>query len=565
MKSRGHFVLALNAHLPFVRHPEHEYFLEESWYFEAAIETYIPLVGMLARLAEERVRFGMALSLSPTLISMMSDPLLGARLLRHMDRLIGLCKAELRRTAKMKAYAPLARRNLREITRVRRVYADDMNCDLVGALRALASKAPRLELITTAATHAFLPNLAPLPDAVLAQVTLGRECFLSGLGMEPRGIWLPECGYHDGVGRILRRAGYEYTILEAHALLHATPRPRFGAMRPVIVPGGVMAFARDSEFSDLVWSSKSGYPADPAYRDFHADLGYAQRLPAHVRRHLAALTIGNARAHTGIKYHAIAEDARGRKLPYDPALAASRAKLHAHHFVRALEARARSVCSNHGFAPVITAAYDAELFGHWWHEGVAWLEHVLRMLASGRIVRAHSPSACIKALLRDGERITKTRPGLSSWGRGGYGALWAEMDGGRALSSGLMAWRRLEALTSKQPLMSAEQSDALDQAAMELMLSLSSDWAFLARSGTAASYARARVSGHMDNFRRLERMIECGKVDMDALGLMRSRTGGLLARCDAAGAIRNPGASSRGTREGRSGTRPQRRKSRCSC
>src|SRR6185436_20492904 len=33
--SRGYFSLVLHSHLPYVRHPEHAYFLEEQWFFEA--------------------------------------------------------------------------------------------------------------------------------------------------------------------------------------------------------------------------------------------------------------------------------------------------------------------------------------------------------------------------------------------------------------------------------------------------------------------------------------------------------------------------------------------------
>ena len=36
----GYFSIVLHAHLPFVRHPEHEKFLEENWLFEAITETY---------------------------------------------------------------------------------------------------------------------------------------------------------------------------------------------------------------------------------------------------------------------------------------------------------------------------------------------------------------------------------------------------------------------------------------------------------------------------------------------------------------------------------------------
>ena len=50
----AHLALVLHAHLPFVRHPEHDEFLEEDWLFEAITETYIPLIGMMERLASRR-------------------------------------------------------------------------------------------------------------------------------------------------------------------------------------------------------------------------------------------------------------------------------------------------------------------------------------------------------------------------------------------------------------------------------------------------------------------------------------------------------------------------------
>jgi len=36
--AQGYLALVLHAHLPFVRHPEHERFLEEDWFFEAMTE-----------------------------------------------------------------------------------------------------------------------------------------------------------------------------------------------------------------------------------------------------------------------------------------------------------------------------------------------------------------------------------------------------------------------------------------------------------------------------------------------------------------------------------------------
>ena len=44
---QGYLSLVLHAHLPFVRHPEHEKFLEENWLFEAITETYLPLLQIM--------------------------------------------------------------------------------------------------------------------------------------------------------------------------------------------------------------------------------------------------------------------------------------------------------------------------------------------------------------------------------------------------------------------------------------------------------------------------------------------------------------------------------------
>ena len=93
----GHLALILHAHLPFVRHPEHEYFLEEDWLFEAITETYIPLLAMMERLMEDGVAFRLAMTLTPPLCAMLRDDLLRQRYVRHLERLIALAESEIER------------------------------------------------------------------------------------------------------------------------------------------------------------------------------------------------------------------------------------------------------------------------------------------------------------------------------------------------------------------------------------------------------------------------------------------------------------------------------------
>ena len=93
----NHLALILHAHLPFVRHPEHEHFLEEDWFFEAITETYIPLLQMMQRLVNDNVPFKLTMSLTPTLCAMIQDPLLRERYIRQLDLLIDLAARERKR------------------------------------------------------------------------------------------------------------------------------------------------------------------------------------------------------------------------------------------------------------------------------------------------------------------------------------------------------------------------------------------------------------------------------------------------------------------------------------
>ena len=104
---KGYLSIVLHAHLPYVRHPEHEHFFEETWLFEAITECYVPLIDMLDRLLGDNVTFRLTLSISPTLMAMLSDELLRDRYLKHLDRLVKLSEREITRTRKQPEYQQL--------------------------------------------------------------------------------------------------------------------------------------------------------------------------------------------------------------------------------------------------------------------------------------------------------------------------------------------------------------------------------------------------------------------------------------------------------------------------
>src|SRR4051794_24525981 len=105
MTPHGELLIVLHAHLPFVKDPDVEDLLEERWLYEAITECYLPLYEVFHRLEEDGVPYGAALSLSPTLLAMLDDPLLRRRYLRHLDRAEALLERVRQRGPFEAAYA----------------------------------------------------------------------------------------------------------------------------------------------------------------------------------------------------------------------------------------------------------------------------------------------------------------------------------------------------------------------------------------------------------------------------------------------------------------------------
>src|SRR6266699_3096990 len=147
--SQASLAFVLHAHLPFVRHPAHEDFLEERWLAEAITETYIPLLEMLGALERDRVPARRTLSLSPPLLAMLADHLLRGRYLRHLDRLVELAEKEERRTRADERFHRVAEMYLARFYRARTIFLEDWGQDLIAAFRSYQERgllAPRVRL-----------------------------------------------------------------------------------------------------------------------------------------------------------------------------------------------------------------------------------------------------------------------------------------------------------------------------------------------------------------------------------------------------------------------------------
>ena len=375
---KGYLMLVLHAHLPYVRHPEYDRFLEERWFYEAMTETYIPLLKFFDRLQAERVPFRMTLSISPTLATMMEDPLLRKRYEGHLDMMIALAEKECQRTRHWHDVNFLAEMYKRLFDEAKQTFVERCGTRLVTAFREYA-EAGNLELITCAGTHGFLPLLSAEPNTVRAQVFTAVQEHERIFGFHPQGMWVPECAYYPGLDEILAEAGIRYFFVDAHGIELAEPRPLFGVNAPLYCPSGVAAFGRTRPRRNSCGASRWAIRPIRTTANTTATSVTSWTTGTSTR---SAMHRGCGA--TGIKYHRITGNTFDKHL-YHPDWAAATAQRHARDFVgRCRDQMVR--CGSHMPFPCVTVSpYDAELYGHWWFEGPQWLYHVLREARRGAI------------------------------------------------------------------------------------------------------------------------------------------------------------------------------------
>lgn len=503
--SRGYLALLLHAHLPYVHHPEHAVFLEENWLFEAITETYIPLLQAFERLHGSGIPFRLTLSLSPTLISMLQDELLQQRYLAHLQKQIDLARRETRRKHADPRTQAMAEHYLALFQETEHLYRKTYQTDLIKAFKTL-HQSGRLELITTAATHGFLPLLRVEPATVRAQLAVAAATFKETFGHPAPGIWLPECGYYPGLEEELAAQGFRYFVVDSHGLLNASERPWHGVAAPLACPNGVAAFARDPESSRQVWSAQEGYPGDPWYREFHRDLCF-ERPAAELEGFLLP---DGAPVHTGLKYFRVTHQGQDKQ-PYEPARARERVEVHAQDFISKRQAAIRLLSGRMEKPPLLLAPYDAELFGHWWYEGPLWLESLIRKIHHQDEIELLSPFA----YLQRHPKLQSAQPSASSWGELGYNAYWLNAHNDWIYPHLHRSARRMQQLARQH---AAEPPGspihrALQQAGRCLLLAQASDWPFILKSGTSTEYAQQRVRDLLARFNYLDKGISGAGID----------------------------------------------------
>ncbi|GLZ35397.1 1,4-alpha-glucan-branching protein [Lentzea sp. NBRC 105346] len=468
MKSEGTFCLVLHSHLPWLAH-HGTWPVGEEWLYQAWAHSYLPVVDMLRRFADEGRTDVLTLGVTPVLAAQLDDPYC----LRGVHDWLG--NWHLRAQYAGSRLRELSAYEHRASTWALSQFETHWRHGFSPLLRSLVDTGT-IELLGGPATHPFQPLLDPRVRAFALDTGLADTALR--VGRAPEGIWAPECGYSPGMEHDYARAGVQRFMVDGPAMHGDT-----SAARPV-GSSDVLAFARDLEVSYRVWSPKVGYPGDAAYRDFHTYDHPTGLKPARVTgKHVAP----------------------HEKRPYEPALAAEALERHVADFVDTVVRRLRAIDGG-----LVVAAYDTELYGHWWHEGPQWLEAVLRALP---LAGVHVTT--LRGAIEAGHVGTPIELPASSWGSGKDWRVWDGAQVADIVSLNTQVQRELLELSFDGD----TRDPVLDQAVREALLALSSDWAFMVTKDSAADYARYRAKIHSDRFSELAALVRAGRGHQRAVEL----------------------------------------------
>ncbi len=447
------------------------------------MECYLPILNVLEdsyKTKHENPK--VTISLSPTLLSLLNDEDLKERFPDWLNVRIKLLNS-----------APKAQEEAADYLskKIKQQLSNFQNCggNLIERFSNL-QKSKVIDILTCAATHGYLPLLRENIECVNAQLSNAVREHSHFLGVQPKGIWLPECAYYEGLDKLLIKNGIRYSILDGHGILHANPRPRYGIYAPICSKNGVAFFGRDSDSTLPVWSSKQGYPGDSNYREFHRDLGW--ELPIEI---LKKHGIKDSRP-LGLKLNKVTDQSISleNKSVYEPLLANKTVKKHAENYLIGRKEQLEKLSNAITQSPLLIAPFDAELFGHWWFEGPLFLAEIFKQAADYSV-----RLTTLKEVLSDKPNIQLCNPSPSSWGQGGFHKYWLNDSNAWLVSEWSKAGKAMVGICSN----GAKDElgiRILQQAGRELLLSQSSDWSFILRAGTTTELAKERINRHLKRF-----------------------------------------------------------------
>ncbi|UCG15078.1 MAG: DUF1957 domain-containing protein [Phycisphaerales bacterium] len=523
----GSFCLVLHAHVPHVLH--HGVWPHgEDWLYEAAAETYLPILSMIGEVRRLGARPTLTLGLTPVLLEQLAHDRFKQGLVEYLAERVE------RATRDRKGFESRGEPHFAHLAKLWAEFYgnlsdqfESINRDLPSAFASWANQGV-IEILTGFATHGYPPLLLE-DSSIRAQIRAGIASTQRILGIAPTGLWLPECAYRPagrwepavsfggprdrlGVEQMLADEGITHFFIEDPLVPRnigdekarqfydqlSDDRRRFihecGDWRPTTGPIGlrspangelVAAFARCREVCEQVWSGWIGYPGTGTYLEFHKKSGERR----------------------GLRYWKVtqSQSGLGDKDPYYPDDVAGVIHQQAGHFTQLIRHTLEDHRRCFGRPAVVVASFDAELYGHWWFEGVRFLRDLLLNLH-------HDPaiSVCtVEDYLRSHPPERYVALPEFSWGEGSDNRVWineqtrwmweveyrAEAQFGR--NTYHLPWKKR-----------GDLKGLLERAGRELLLMQASDWPFVVARGQAVDYGIRRFALHDNRYEIVSNLID---------------------------------------------------------
>lgn len=506
----GMFTLVLHTHLPWLAH-HGRWPVGEEWLYQSWATAYLPLTRVLRELAEEGRGHLLTLGMTPVVTAQLDDPYCLAGMQQWLSnwQLRALEATTVRDGggAPETFNSPEALRAFgihehQQAGAALAEFAEHWQHGGSPVLRQLIG-AGTIELLGGPLAHPFQPLLNPrLREFALRE---GLADAGARFAHTPGGIWAPECAYAPGMETGYAAAGVTHFMVDGPSLHGDT------ALGRPVGESDVVAFGRDLQVSYRVWSPKSGYPGHPAYRDFHTYDHLTGLKPARV----TGRTVPSE-----------------SKAPYEPERAAAAIDAHVADFVHTVRRRLISEAERTGRPAHVVAAFDTELFGHWWHEGPEWLGRVLRALPAAGVRVGTLSDAIAGGFVGSPVDLPP-----SSWGSGKDWQVWSGEQvadfvtlNAEVVDTALTTVDKVLAQDSAYP----ARDRVADQILREALLTVSSDWPFMVSKDTAAEYARYRAHLHAHATREIAGALASGRRDQaQKLADGWNRADGLFGALDA--------------------------------
>lgn len=338
----------LHAHMPYVLHSEVEY-----WLHEVALHSYLPLIQMLSNQQGDTPLI--TLNLSPILLVQLSNKTFKDNFVEYLQVRKEILSIDLHNEQKN----TILKKDLENILELEQLFLY-LEKDIIKGFQLL-QKENKINIITSAATHAFFPPFIQFPNLLYTQIFLGKkisEHFFTHI----EGFWIPECAITPEIGCFLSKNNITYTFADPSSIKHnhnsytSSYKDQFG----------ILYLCREYSCTAKIWDATTGYPSNSLYREFHKDLKDESEM-------IQKILKKNKLPLSGVSIYSITDKTNNNKNFYSHHLANKQAYKDANNYVDFLNQQFTN--KDH-----ITVCFDAELFGHWWKDGIIFLNHLLPLV-----------------------------------------------------------------------------------------------------------------------------------------------------------------------------------------